>query len=66
MVVGLLNCTRNSDTHKSLFFTTKSLSKMKTIQPDKTAKAHFPRALDEQAEREFSGQYDKGNRNAVP
>lgn len=66
MVVGLLNCTRNSDTHKRLFLATKSLSKMKMIQPDKNAKAHFPRALDEQAEREMPGQYDKGNRNAVP
>jgi hypothetical protein len=66
MVVGLLNCTRNSDTHKRPFFTTKGLSKLKMKQPDKTAKAHFPRAFDEQAEREMTGQYDQGNRNAVP
>lgn len=38
---------------------------MNHTQPDKTAKAHFPLALDEQAEREMPGQYDKGNRNAV-
>lgn len=38
---------------------------MNQIQSDKTAKAHFPRALDAQAEREMPGQYDKGNTNAV-
>lgn len=39
---------------------------MKMKQPDKIAKAHFPWALDEQAEREMTGQYENGNRSAVP